>query len=216
MNLLKNEVCKGERKTKKRLLMILCGSLVIVLSGCSNTKESQNNNTSTITEESGYENDTNTMTVIIEKSDMESKTDSVTTEANQNDQDTEQEEQTNNSSYYGTWEVQDYQAAGVSALSTEECEAFKEYMITYQADAVFQNGNNMNLTEVEYQHETYTEETLVQDYRANLGEWWNGIEEVRSVNITSTDNFFGSHFFVADNNTIWIYYEGVFFLAKKV
>ena len=92
---------------KKRLLMILCGSLVIVLSGCSNTKESQNNNTSTITEESSYENDTNTMTVIIEKSDMESKTDSVTTEANQNDQDTEQEEQTNNSSYYGTWEVQD-------------------------------------------------------------------------------------------------------------
>ena len=37
-----------------------------------------------------------------------------------NKQDTEQEEQTNNSSYYGTWEVQDYQAAGVSALSTEE------------------------------------------------------------------------------------------------
>lgn len=210
------KICKGESKMKKHLLMILCGSLVIVLSGCSNTKASQNNNTSTITEESSYENDTNTMSVIIEKSEMESKTDNITTEGNQNDPNTEKGEKNNKSSYYGTWEVQDYQAAGVSALSTEECESFKEYMITYQADAVFQNGTNMNLTEVEYQQETYTEETLVQDYGANLGEWWNGIEEVRSVNITSTDNFFGSHFFVADNNTIWIYYEGVFFLAKKV
>jgi len=118
-------------------------------------------------------------------------------------------------SYYGTWAVKDYQMAEISALSTEEVETFMSYTVTYQEDAVLQNGQNMNVSDFGYEFTSYTEETLVQDYHANLGEWWNDKKEVSSVIVTSLENFFGSQFFIADEETLWIYYEGVFFLARK-
>lgn len=117
--------------------------------------------------------------------------------------------------YYGTWAIKDHQAAEFSALSTDETNAFLDYTITYQNDAVYQNEQKMDITEFSYESEPYTEESLVQDYHANLGEWWNGIGEVTHVSITTSETFFGDQFFVADDETLWIYYEGVFFIAKK-
>ena len=53
-------------------------------------------------------------------------------------------------------------------------------------------------------------------YNVNLGEWWDNISEVTYITIDSNKSFFGDQFFVVDSDTIWIYYEGAFFLAKKV
>lgn len=129
--------------------------------------------------------------------------------------DTETAEQGEEVSYYGTWKVLDYQPAEVSALSQEEMDAFRGYILTYGPDGVFQNGHNMNIANLEYNAEGYTEETLVQDYRVNLGEWWNGVSEVSCVSITSEEPFFGQQFFDVNDDVIWIYYEGVFFLARR-
>lgn len=119
-------------------------------------------------------------------------------------------------SFYGTWEVKDYQAAAVSALSTEECSAFLGNTVTYQESEVLLNGQKANDGDIAYESEPYTEEALAQDYRANLGEWWNEKTEVSCTTVSSSNYFFGDQFFAADEETIWIFYDGVFFLAKRV
>jgi len=118
--------------------------------------------------------------------------------------------------YYGTWSVKDCQPAKVSALSPEEIGTYLSYSITYQPYAVYQNDQKMNIDALQYESEPYTEESLVENYKANLGEWWNGISEVSCVSVTAPENFFGNQFFVVSDDTLWIYYEGAFFLAKKV
>lgn len=119
---------------------------------------------------------------------------------------------------YGTWEVKDYQSADVSALSSDEGNAFVGKRITYQADAVCMDGETVFSGPVTYEMDAIpsNEASIVEGYRVNLGEWWNGVSEVTGASVDSTDVFFGNHFFVIDSDTIWIWYEGVFFLAKRV
>ena len=121
-------------------------------------------------------------------------------------------------SYYGTWEVKDYQSASVSTLSLEEMESFRGKTITYQADSILLDGENVTADDVAYETDllTYDYDSLTEAYQANLGEWWNNISEVTCVTIDSSESFFGNQFFTADADTIWIYYEGVFFFAKSV
>lgn len=119
-------------------------------------------------------------------------------------------------SFYGTWEVKDHQTAEVSALSEEEISAFLDDTVTYQKNEVLLNGQKMNAVDISYEFAPYTEQTLAEEYRANLGEWWNGKPEVSRCTVMSSESFFGDHFFIADEETIWICYEGVFFLAKRV
>lgn len=60
------------------------------------------------------------------------------------------------------------------------------------------------------------ESDILQDYRANLGEWWNGISQITGVLvINAPESFFGSYFFSVDDDTLWIFCDGVFFLAKR-
>lgn len=117
--------------------------------------------------------------------------------------------------FYGTWAIKGCQPAETFALSTDEMTGFLDYTITYQVDAVFQNEQKIDVAELKYEEEPYTEDLLVQNYHANLGEWWNGIKAVSCVSIESSEKFFGDQFFIVDDNTLWIYYEGVFFIAKK-
>lgn len=121
----------------------------------------------------------------------------------------------NISSYYGTWSIKDCQSADISALSTEEIGNYMDYTVSYEADAVLVNGQSMNVSSPVYEFQPYTEEALVQDYQANLGEWWAGKAQVSCVVVTSSEAFFGDQFFIADEDTLWIYYQGVFFLARK-
>lgn len=119
--------------------------------------------------------------------------------------------------YYGTWEVKDYQSAAVSTIGTDESEAFRGASVTYQEDAILLNGEDVNAGSFTYEKEgtSYDYDKLTEDYQANLGEWWNNIGEVTRVTVSSDADFFGNQFFMADADTLWIYYEGVFFLAKK-
>lgn len=119
--------------------------------------------------------------------------------------------------YYGTWEVKDYQSAEVSAIGAEEMESFRGATVTYQSDSILLNGEDVNTGSFTYEKgdTPYNYDKLTEDYQANLGEWWNNISEVTEVTVTSDTDFFGSHLFIADEDTLWIYYEGVFFLAKK-
>lgn len=122
------------------------------------------------------------------------------------------------SAYYGTWEVKDYQSAAVSTLSSEDMESFRGTLVTYQPDSVLLDGEQAADDTVAYEAAAvaYDYNGLTEAYQANLGEWWNGISEVTGVTVDSGEGFFGDQFFTADSDTIWIYYEGAFFLAKHV
>lgn len=121
-------------------------------------------------------------------------------------------------SYFGTWEVKDSQHCYISAVTQEERNSLVGKRLTYQADTVLFDGETVLSGPVTYEvdDEPTTEADVTEDYRANLGEWWNGVNEVTGISVDGPEVFFGPRFFVVDSDTIWIFYEGVFFLAKNV
>lgn len=188
---------------KRNVFVILLGLSVIMLNGCSNTTVILKNS--------------NAMENTIPKSTPD--TDSAALQEAETDiPETVEPAESTEAAYYGTWEIKDCQTADVYALSQEEIEDFLDDTVTYRSDAVLWNGEEIDIETFgyEYEYEAYTEELLVRNYHANLGEWWNGIENISCGFVTSQESFFGDQFFLVDNNTIWIYYEGVFFLAKKI
>ncbi len=120
-------------------------------------------------------------------------------------------------SYYGTWEVKEYKYAHIAALTQEEANAFVGKRITYQEDAITMDGETVVSGPVTYEvkEEPYDEARMVDEAGADLGEWWNGVSEVTDVRVVSPEFFFGQYILVVDSNTIWIYCEGVFFLATR-
>lgn len=92
---------------------------------------------------------------------------------------------------------------------------FLNAVVTYQADGVYMNDQKIEIAALDYEETVYTEDLLMQDYRANLGEWWSNKEQVTRVLVSTSDSFFGNQFFAADEDSIWICYEGVFFLARR-
>lgn len=195
---------------KKYLKAVVIGTLLALMTGCGDeaAADAYSMGVEIYSQETGNEG------AEAEHKSTEAGNEIKEEESKEPESDTEESKQ-GEPSYYGTWAVKDYQSASVSSLSTEEIGDFFSYTVTYQADAVFQNGQNMNIAGLTYESEEYTEDSIVQEYKANLGEWWNEKSKVTRIFIASEDYFFGNQFFVADDDVIWIYYEGVFFLARK-
>lgn len=121
------------------------------------------------------------------------------------------------STFFGTtWEIWDYQFCSVSATSAEDAESRRGYTLSYSEDGVVQNGTDLGLGDLSYEYgQPLTEDDIVQGYKANLGEWWIGIEQVTPVTVASGSDFFGQYFFLVSDDVIWIYSEGCFFLARN-
>lgn len=128
--------------------------------------------------------------------------------------------------YYGTWVIQTYEPSDTSVLTEEgtealkltldEIKAFSGDTLVYQPDAALHNGERTELREGAYQTEPYTMELLEKNYFLNLGEWWNGVKDITRVTVEAPEEFFGDEFFYVDDETLWIYHEGAFFMAKKI
>lgn len=73
----------------------------------------------------------------------------------------------------------------------------------------------MKLKDYETMLDVYTQDSMTQDYKADLSDWWNGAGELSFVQVLANDDFFGSVFFATDNGELWIYCDGVFFRAEK-
>ena len=117
--------------------------------------------------------------------------------------------------YFGTWRVQEYRTSDIYALSQEEIERYLTYTVTYYEDAVAQNGQDLGLEDWEYEYDICTKEDILRDYHVDLTDWWTEEGAVVCGTISYEDNFFGREFFLGDDNSLWIYYEGVFFRAAK-
>lgn len=130
------------------------------------------------------------------------------------------EEETENDIFapcYGTWEVKDYVTAELSDMFSDEMEAFRGKTVTYQADSILVDGQDVDAGDFTYEADgsVYDYDKLTEEYNADLGEWWNNISEVSKVTVTSDTDFFGSCIFLADENTLWLYHDNAFFLARR-
>lgn len=118
-------------------------------------------------------------------------------------------------SFFGVWEVTPNVEFGeVSALSAEDAQQYIGAQLEYRADAVLCNGETVASGTLHYTAAPYDEAKLVEEFRVNLGEWWNAIGEVTFVEAEPAAGVFGGQFFVADDHTLWLYHEGAFFLAR--
>lgn len=117
--------------------------------------------------------------------------------------------------YYGTWNVtSNIFYAPVSALSPEEIEQLQGTTITYEENRLLWNGEICDIPD--YQENTETSVGFALDYNNRLTFSDLGLtgSEATAVSVDNWDAF-GSYFYVKDENTLIISYNGVFFEASR-
>lgn len=125
--------------------------------------------------------------------------------------------------FFGSWQVTDYRTGSIYALSQEEIEEFLTFGMAYYEDAFFLNGKSVEAEGFGYVYMDYTKGEVEEQFNIDMTGWWNESDTITCVGITSVESdtspslsyCFGKEFFAVDEDTIWIYYEGVFFQAKR-
>lgn len=118
-------------------------------------------------------------------------------------------------SYYGKWKVEQYYSSYITAVSREEMEALIGAECEYEAD-YFISGET-RLDSPQYSESTETEQEFDEaNNQSGINFQLLGItaDAIRQISIDNSYGF-GSVFYVKDENTIMIIYEGVFFEAVR-
>lgn len=117
-------------------------------------------------------------------------------------------------SYYGKWKVTQYYAAYITALSTEEMNAQIGTECEYGADTFISGGKKLDSPQ--YSESEETKADFEADYQGQPTFELMGItvDAVKQISIDNSYDF-GSMFYVKDDNTIIIIYEGGFFEAVR-
>lgn len=134
-------------------------------------------------------------------------------EAQQEGQDLEKTE-ISAPSYYGQWKVVDFIAPGITALSTNEMEGYIALLLTYGADAFELEGKvveNPVYEETVVSKGEFAESFQNQVTFESLAIAGDSVISVSVVNAAA----FGSSFYVADENTLYIPMDGAFFKAVR-
>ena len=134
-----------------------------------------------------------------------------------------QPENTPETVFFGSWQITDYRTCRIYALSQEQIDEFLTYEMDYYEDAFFLNGKPVEAEGFGYVYMDYTKEEVEEQFNIDMTGWWNESNIITCAGITSAESdtspslsyCFGTDFFVVDADTIWIYYEGVFFQAKR-
>ena len=104
-----------------------------------------------------------------------------------------------------------------SALSEEEISGKVGNTVTYEANTVQINEEQLEIEGYETMQDVYTPDSIKEDYKADLSDWEDGVENISFGEVISSEDqeFFGDTFFVTDTGELWIYQEGVFFRTEK-
>lgn len=86
-----------------------------------------------------------------------------------------------------------------------------------EADTVQINEDQLAIEGYETMQDVYTPDSLKEDYKADLSNWEEGVENISFGEVITNEDqeFFGDTFFVTDTGELWIYEEGVFFRTEK-
>ncbi len=131
-------------------------------------------------------------------------------------EETETQSPTNSTSksYYGSWKIVDFLAPGITALSTGDMEGYIYLPLTY-SDDLFQS-EDITLEDPTYTESVITKEDFAASYQNQVTfEYLNiAADSIVSVSISNSAEF-GSTFYVADENTLYIPFDGAFFKASR-
>lgn len=127
--------------------------------------------------------------------------------------------------FFGSWYMTDYRTASIYALSQEEIDTFLTYTVAYYENGFFLNGMQVE-AEAEYfgySYQDYTKAEVEEQFLVDLTGWWDGKTAIKGVDMYAEETeeslpikyCFGASFFAVDSETLLIYYEGVFFQAKR-
>lgn len=196
-----NKIIMIKKEKRKNIYLLELVVLILCLSACSVRTN----------KDDSYVESLDSTTDALKEDDFVN-TESITSFPPSIEEETEKEP-----SYYGVWEITSYQSEGITGHTLDEANTFLGMNITYQADAVLQNEQKVNIENIVYKDEEspYTEELFRETYNINLGEWWSGVESISRITINTKEKFLGDCFFIVDSETIWIYYKDVVYLAKK-
>lgn len=115
----------------------------------------------------------------------------------------------NETNFYGDYQITACRGtAAVYAMSQEEIDAVIGSDLSYQPTF-------FNTMAADYQEETYPIDRLYEDFRVKPSDLGITKKEVTAVSVLSEGDFVGGYFYILDKNTLLVYYEGVFFEAKK-
>lgn len=120
-------------------------------------------------------------------------------------------------SYYGDFRVTACKGTtDIYALTDEEIEDRIGTTLSYQTGIFIRNGNIIvDLTQNEFSEKSYSTDDLSKDFRVNINDLGITEKEILAVTVEVDGDLFGTNFYVLDENTLLIYYEGVFFEADR-
>lgn len=102
------------------------------------------------------------------------------------------------------------------AMSQEEIDGCIGTTLSYQPSLFLYNGEPVELPQDGYLEEAYPTDQFTQDFKTTASDLGIEEEEVLSVTLNVEGNIFGNYFYVLDDDTILVYYEGVFFEGKAM
>ncbi len=119
------------------------------------------------------------------------------------------------SSFYGVWKVKDYQSCNVSALSDQEIQVLLKEQVAYYEDRFLQNGSLMETENFGYEFTFLTLDEILDGYGVDLSDWQGENTRMAEGIISDLNECFGKYFFTGGQDSLWVYYEGVFFQMER-
>jgi hypothetical protein len=209
----------------KRIKIILSVAVLLVtLSGCTNLKSQNNDNTTTevITDNTTSNNDSqnidNNTNKSEDKNDNETKIDinitaqkdsdnTDSTNNNNSSQNSANETSKDQKSFYGDWQIK--KMAGYARITTGGDESLIGLKITLSKDLA--TLGNKFYDNPKYEITNKTKNEVANSFKTNLSDIGvndNSIDKLDVLNKEDTD---GMTFFIKDNNTLIYYLDGTYY-----
>ncbi len=227
---------------KRYFFVMLCGSLLLNLSGCKEqdkTEERENLQTNAIVlneDAAAEEHETERTEIPLEPTEagqgetsqgetsQEEIRQTKTSQSETGQEDKPQAEsalekadqaELQPSSFYGVWKVKDYQSCNVSALSDQEIQVLLKEQVAYYEDRFLQNGSLMETENFGYEFTFLTLDEILDGYGVDLSDWQGENTRMAEGIISDLNECFGKYFFTGGQDSLWVYYEGVFFQMER-
>lgn len=116
--------------------------------------------------------------------------------------------------FYGDYQITACKGTAIAcAMLPEEIDTAIGDVLSFQENTYGWNGNTMVTG---YQEETYSADQMFDDFGIQASGLGIEEKELLLVTVSTEGEFIGDYLYVLDENTLLIYYEGVFFEAKKI
>ncbi|MDE6608590.1 MAG: hypothetical protein K2K54_12690 [Lachnospiraceae bacterium] len=184
-------------------LVLMTISMILLLVGCTKGDSGMDGPTSVIKGEK-----------IQQESAGQEKAVQTQETAGEEDVSKEEESATDEKAYYGHWKIVDFLAPGITALSIDEMEGYIDVQLTYAEDSF--TVDDVRLENPIYSETVVTKEEFADDFnnQVNFDSLNISGDFVTDVSISNSAAF-GSMFYAADAETLYITLDGAFFKAER-